>query len=931
MARTVQGKTHTWRMSDAPIGSGDAGEVYTVACVEQPKLLGVMKKPTRIATGGTIQRQANQIAQESLALARLDGLPRGKAHPPRLLDQAPEFTQGTANYFIVSETAPGEDMASLLAQTRQSGKPFPRRVIITVLDALFDLFSRAHKAGVLWNDVKLDHIYWHNPTGQVAVIDWGNALFLNEEESGERRPPPRWEDYQQMVDTLGGFLQRSAPELYADLGWREFQGQVLDLQRISVLARRIAYQQQVVALKVMEYQSLIRVVLSERPTLYGLQKIREYQQILEQIGAPWEQEGILSYSQSLVEKAVGEGEKQTAVRVTTLVWDVFDETLDLPWHLLREYFRDPEILTHRNMADLSQETLREKWPRALWNLITIARDVPNPTWWDGLVPVLRQKALGSRTPPPYQSCQTLLDWTETQGPQRAKQAYRIKTILQNWRVRGEDLLESPFDYELLDLLGEEKNFPHRILIELKKNFSDGREVIRELFQAWIDAEWDQVAKALRRVASWDPDRWGIIPLSDNIESFRAWMKNLYDGPAPGTKIQAFIQQSLADRPHVERQMGKPPWLNTLLTMLEAINQGALIHDYRPGVEKWCPWLLNYADIYQDDLQTTMQDDAAIHVTLSHFVKHLKTWSDVDAGLAMVKENLPEFHPLCSKLVTGFQNILSFNLDTNLLESGWEKSIHPELAESVDALQIFFDWRNYISKDQLDAALEPLSDQVIADWQILKHTREETTRWRAIILPTLDAIQSFKPDTSGETTQVPQKLMEVSTACKGLLFSWSQIYQAGLYQSLLESLEESIESARTAFFDWRQSYERYGNRVGRLLYHSHLNLINPISENLLRLSQDIRQAKLDYAVLVNGNEVSPAMQIKSAENLLDHLGAIESTLITEPDDRRFPEWQTNFQNLFDTLSTEKRQQMVLTFSDDHPLYTWLVQSVFAGAH
>ncbi|MFU8826364.1 MAG: phosphotransferase, partial [Brevefilum sp.] len=340
MARTVQGLAHTWQVSDTPIGSGDAGEVYAVTRLEGSQVTGVMKKPARVATGGTIQRQAGQIAQEARALALLDGLPASKAHPPRLLDQAADFTHGTANYFIVSETAPGEDLNTLLADARQTGQPFPRRVIMTVLDALFDMFSRAHQAGVLWNDVKLEHIYWHNPTGRVGVIDWGNALFLNPEGQGTR---PRWEDYQQMVDTLGTFLQSAAPDLFVDLGWDEFLGKTLDSMRVSTLARRIAYQQQVIALQVMENQSLIRVVLTSEPTLEGLRKISDYQQNLVKIGAPWYRDEILQYCRALVETALAEGDIQTAVSATALVWEVFDNSLDLPWHLLREYCRHTDI------------------------------------------------------------------------------------------------------------------------------------------------------------------------------------------------------------------------------------------------------------------------------------------------------------------------------------------------------------------------------------------------------------------------------------------------------------------------------------------------------------------------------------------------------------------------------------------------------------
>jgi len=120
LAKTLKGKFHTWQLSDDPIGSGDAGEVYAASSVEQPDLLGMVKKPAHIATGGTIQRQAGQIAQESRALAVLDGLPRGKAHPPKLLDEAPAHTHGTGQYFIVSEEAPGMDLLAILSELRQA-------------------------------------------------------------------------------------------------------------------------------------------------------------------------------------------------------------------------------------------------------------------------------------------------------------------------------------------------------------------------------------------------------------------------------------------------------------------------------------------------------------------------------------------------------------------------------------------------------------------------------------------------------------------------------------------------------------------------------------------------------------------------------------------------------------------------------------------
>jgi serine/threonine protein kinase len=595
LARTIQGKSHTWQMSDKPIGSGDAGEVYAVTCAEQPELTGVMKTPAQIATGGTIQRQAGQIAQEALALARLDGLPKCKAHPPRLLDTAPEYTQGTADYFIISETAPGKTLDSMLAEKRQTDKPFPRRLIITVLDALFDLFARAHHAGILWNDVKLDHIYWHNPTGGVAVIDWGNAVFLDGENNGQMRSLPRWEDYEQLVDTLGGFLQQNAPDLYDDLGWDEFQDKTLDLPQVSILARRIAYQQQVIALKVMEYQSLIRVVLQSDPTLKGLRHIQSYHHILEQIGAPWESEAVLAYSRSMILKTLEKGDTSTSVKATAIVWELFDERLDLTWHLAREYFRSTQILSQPSLYELVKYTLYENWPNALWFLVSIAQGDQPPDWWDQLMPVIRQQALNTTTPPPYQICQSLLDWAESQGRERQELAQHLKLILDQWREKGKDLEESPFDYVMRDVVNNMTSLPRRLRSTAKQSFSQGQEATRELLQAWANMAWEDVSKALRQVITWDPDRWGIWQLENTIVEFQSWLSELYQGPSPNTGTKAFIQKMLMERPPAERLLGTPPWLSKLLQALYDIHKGIRIHKHRAEIRVWCPWILHAED------------------------------------------------------------------------------------------------------------------------------------------------------------------------------------------------------------------------------------------------------------------------------------------------------------------------------------------------
>ena len=924
MAKTVQGKSYQWRLGDAPIGSGDAGEVYAVACVDQPELSGVLKRPAHIATGGTIQRQAGQIAQEGLALTQLEGLPACKAHPPLILDEAPAFTQGTANYFIVSETAPGEDMAAMLTRTRQEGVPFPRRVILAVLDALFDLFARAHRVGVLWNDVKLEHIYWDNATGGVAVIDWGNAQFLSEPNS-QHRTLPRWEDYRQMVDTLGGFLQQSAPELYEDLGWSEFQSAELDLPQISVLARRIDYQHEVIALRVMEYQSLIRVVLNSDPSLAGLQKIQSYQKILLRIGAPWEAPAVLGYGRQLVEQALDQDDSQAAIRATTIVWDLFGETLDLSWHLLREIFRNPEILAHAEMAQVVRAILHENWTQTLWHLAEIARTTGPSDWWDQLVPVIRQKALNSATPLPLQIAQALLDWTQS-GPSSDPVAVaNLRNTIDSWRQKGADLQNSPFDYVLLEMARGQNDLPRRLRTELKSGFAAGEDAIRNLLQAWVNMDWEDLPKAFRQVIAWDPDRWGVLSLAEAVAAFQTWLERLFSGPADQRQAAKLLSDLMDERPPLERLLGNPPWLQALLELLSQIQAGQYLANYQTGIQTWCPWLSGYETLHDTQPKLAVPTAAAIEKVLAHFSQHLKNWSDLDTGLEGVRTVAPAFYPTCRRLADGFQTVLHLNADLDEIRDDCTAADHPALAEGCAVLQALIGWREALRAQDHVLALEALNTEAHPGWRILTHAQKVTQDWFANVQPCLDAILAEGVQDCPTQEANLQAVHETMAAMVG---QWGQVYDSRPHQSLLESLEAESDTLQRRFHAWRNELDHNPDQMTRLLYHNHLAQIRAISDTFLRLAQHTRQARLSFSNLEKDDALPYAKQVQAGESLLDHLTAIEEILVPTEADRRFPDWQTTFRTITSLPALADQREAILEMDKAHPLYAWLVQSTLA---
>ncbi len=920
MARILKGQSYTWQLGDRPVGSGDAGEVFSAVCVDAPEIEGVIKKPARVATGGTLQRQAGQIAQEARALLRLDGLPQGKARPPRLLDEAPEHTTGTANYFIVSESARGEALDSMLAQTRQTGKPFPRRVIITVLDALFDLFSRAHRAGVLWNDVKLDHIYWHNATGEVTVIDWGNALFLDQPESGSRPTPPRWEDYHQFLETLGGFLQRSAPDLFADLGWDEFTGAELNLPTISILARRIAYQQEVISLKVMEYQALINVVLSADPHLEGLLAIQEYETILEKIGAPWPRQEVLAYSRALIEMLSSAGEHLSSLRTTSIVFDVYGENLDLPWHLLREVFRYPDLISHPDLAKLVKQILSQDWTEALWNLVRIGAESARPPWWRGLVPVLRQKAVGLVTPPPFEIYQSLQAGQTGNGPAE------FPLNREAWRNMGAQPQESPFDYSQMENLAEDRSLPRHLRIQLKESLAAGKEAIRELLQAWMALDWEKMDAKLKQALAWDPDRWALINLAVELKKFRHWLNNLSAGPDEGIPAREYLQTLKDQIPPIHRILGQPTWHQSLMQMLSDLTQAAGRQPPFNEIRHWCPWVLDLPEITQPG-ELPAVDEAEATQTLSDFINQLRTWSDADAGLQAVRKTTPAHYPACARLADALSESMSLNFNSEVYQSLCSRPPHPALQEACKALAILMDWREALSRSDLPAAETSICDSTYSQWLILRHACETTHRWRVEVTPTLEDLlegesdkPNHEPGSQEETLSVIGKTMET------LKETWSKVDQTGLQLRWLESLEEAADSARTLYLDWRNRIEHSDDRVERLLYHSQLGVTRQVSARLLKLSQQLRLARLLLNTLHETDQIE-TNKLRTLQQLLIHLEVFEKELIQVASARIIPTWQSILDQIRDTQTSAERRKVVLSLPGDHPLYTWLVDSIF----
>ncbi|RPI23685.1 MAG: hypothetical protein EHM70_22225, partial [Chloroflexota bacterium] len=251
----IQGNQQAWRLLKL-LGEGDAGEVYLVESARD-KRNAILKRPHRSSFTADVLRQSTQIHTEASILKSLSDLrlSGGEYHVEviDLVDQSLPGNELSERFFIVIEKATGVPLSALarLAHFGSEDAPIavdnldgdarlyfqklvetgavPTLLVLRVLDGLFELLEAIHTRhiewidaesfGILWNDIKPDHLFW-DPAGRcLSVIDWGNGQFLEQDGITKDRLYSPVDDYRQLIEEMGKFLAETAPNLHASLQW----------------------------------------------------------------------------------------------------------------------------------------------------------------------------------------------------------------------------------------------------------------------------------------------------------------------------------------------------------------------------------------------------------------------------------------------------------------------------------------------------------------------------------------------------------------------------------------------------------------------------------------------------------------------------------------------------------------------------------------
>lgn len=155
---------------------GRSGETLRAWDTKDNDRLVVVKRPAPQDAPPMRAAQQVSIGNERKSLERLTG------HPILTeLRGVGTFRVGNQTHdYIVMDRAEGEIVADLVLDLTEHGERLPTLEMLVIVDRLLDLLMLAHDQQIVYNDVDAKHLFWNRELYRLKVIDWGNAVLLDE-------------------------------------------------------------------------------------------------------------------------------------------------------------------------------------------------------------------------------------------------------------------------------------------------------------------------------------------------------------------------------------------------------------------------------------------------------------------------------------------------------------------------------------------------------------------------------------------------------------------------------------------------------------------------------------------------------------------------------------------------------------------------------
>ncbi len=664
----IQGQRQSWNLIDK-LGEGDAGEVYLAESVLD-KQRAIVKRPRRGSFFSDILRQANQIRTEGSILR---GIPRNKLpqqvfrlHIPTLIDQNKSDAGLGEQTFIVIEQAKGMDIKQLsqLIRFGQAGKlialagqdnaivqqqwsqfdQFPAPLLVRILLAVIELLETIHSVeistiagvqpGVLWNDVKPDHIYWHPKSNQLTFIDWGNSQLLETGGVTKDRKYSSINDLRQFIQEMGNFVEEVNAELYEQLEWpQDITGGSNYRQSIELLKEKLSRQLEINSAQLRELRRQETSLYEEtKPNLEQLRRYEELEHELAKHGELPDHHGANNFMFKAAYQLAAESkldEFQTVCREagrlqasSTEKWLLLDELVEIA----KDSGESVE-LSQQAYFNAITAGLAEDWGTALWELFAIIGDGPRPDWWEKLSQKIRKTCLGLEPDAlsPYTMLARLYYTLQAEIAKKGNQRLQAATAgsrnggenLANFHWQASEELLTTFNEEIIRKWKEiEPNPPNSgirytevesVIEQIEKLLPDWREKIESamkpldaqvdlVLEAWEKKDFELARRGLRSILVWDPDRTRLYTAQKAIQAAPQWLARVRKGAGRDEPFYDYLTSVELEGRNLRNQVGAAKWLDDTLEAFKRLRRGArsvdLLIEY-PDLLSELPWLNEY--------------------------------------------------------------------------------------------------------------------------------------------------------------------------------------------------------------------------------------------------------------------------------------------------------------------------------------------------
>lgn len=661
VGQIVTGQKYKWELVEK-LGEGDAGEVYRVEAMLKNRQ-AILKRPAKNAFISDALRQASQIQSEASllkALGKLTFPTRGvDLVTPALVDQSPTADGAGERFFLVMEKAAGFDLNSLAQVTRfglldqfrvsdnsvyadflQGLAKFnhlPEPLLLRALLAVIHLLATIHvsevwddlekRRGLIWNDIKPDHLFWDPQKASLTVIDWGNGFFLDADGTTRDRQHSKADDAYQFIHAMGEFLAEADPALLERLDWpTEITPHNAFELGIKPLEEKLVVLNDEVLDRLQELRKAIQQLYdTSRPTLQDLAQSDELQQQLITFGElPDSARAVNFYARVALQLASAHqfAEFQNlCLRAASLF-----SASSPKWSLLSEIAglaqadgNPPSERFSDALAGALASGVVDEWPALLWELFESIGNGRVPEWWesisrnvrrvhltldqDALCPSVAVSRLYYTLQAFIQETQAKLNGRNSNGsasssPPMENLDNLLKLfeseVVKKWKEREPAPPNSGIGYQELDaLMGEVESLIPGSIQKMRASLNQSQAQIEIVLDAWEHRDFETARKALRQVLLWDPDRWRLLAADRAIAQAGAWLTQVRNGAPKDEPFYDFLSSIELSGRRLRNRVGPATWLDNILNALRSMRKGAksadLIVNF-PGIGSELPWL-----------------------------------------------------------------------------------------------------------------------------------------------------------------------------------------------------------------------------------------------------------------------------------------------------------------------------------------------------